>query len=120
MATFAELFCAHYQIPLERFAGALLRRGLHRRAWILLPLLPLLKSQYLVPDYEFIRDIGQLRSLRELPDAIADFRSHPANLRFARRRLYLRMSTRRVSRLVRHIMGAQATDIRSADTQRAG
>ena len=108
MATFSELFCERYRVHPDRFASAVFWRCLHRRAWLVAPLVRAVSAEYFAADYDLIRDIGRLTQPERLADDLADFYSHPRNIGFARRRLKLRLSIRRVTRLVNHIFAAAA------------
>ncbi len=102
MPTFAELFCERYRVAPENFSRAVFWRCLHRRTWLLVPLLRL-DSDYFAPDLDLIRDIGRLTRASGLPEDLADFYSHPRNNGFLHRRLRLRLSVGRVTRLVHQV-----------------
>jgi hypothetical protein len=114
MPTFAEVFCQHYQIAPENYERAMFWRCLHRRACLLVPLLRATSSDYFAPDMDLIRAVGRVTHASRLREELADFHSHPFNLSFARRRLRLRVSTTRTTRLVRRLMRSQADAVHGA------
>lgn len=75
-------------------------RCLHRRALVFVPFIRMVDSDYFSPDYDLIRGVGRITKASELSDELMDFYSHPLNHRFARRRLGLRISVGRLSRIV--------------------
>jgi hypothetical protein len=103
MRTFAELFCQRYHIPPQRYAPAMFRRCLHRRAWLLLPLARLLPGRFFAADYELIHEVGRLTRASGVSDELALYYRQPGNRGFLRRRLRLRISGARVSRLVHRL-----------------
>lgn len=109
MPTLAELYCAHYRVQADRFVSSMFWRCLHRRAWIFVPLLKLLRSDYFEPDRELIRDVGRLTRANGLTEDLADFHTHPLNRGFLRRRLGLRVSVRRLTREVHHLLPGRAS-----------
>ena len=70
------------------------------------PIVRVLKRDYFAADHDLIRDIGRLTRPGALTDDLADFYSHPGNIGFARRRLKLRLSVRRVTKLVHRVFAA--------------
>jgi hypothetical protein len=104
MATFSELFCERHHLPPDRYARAMFWRCLHRRTWIFVPFLRLVDREYFSPDYDLIRAVGRMTTAGELANELPDFYSHPHNQIFARRRLGLRVSVGRLSRVVHELM----------------
>ena len=104
MPTFAELFCERYCVSPDHYARAVFWRCVHRRALVFVPILRLLSPDYFAPDFELIRDAGRLTRASGLHDDLADFYSHPRNVGFVRRRLRLRISIGRLTRLVNTVM----------------
>src|SRR5687767_1294510 len=92
MENFAARFCERYHVRPEDYADAMLRRCLHRRALVLVPLLRLFDREFFQPDYEFIRNVGQLTFARTWGEDAAEFYSHPRNVGFLRRKLRIRVS----------------------------
>ena len=100
MPTFAEVFCQQHRIPPERYVSTMLSRCLHWRARMVAPLLRLWSSEYFAADCELIRGVGRLKTSAELFEELDHFKSHPSNRDFFRRKLKLRISQRRVARIV--------------------
>ncbi len=109
MATFAELYCQQRGIPPERFMRSLFWRCLHRRTWLLVPLLKLCSRDYFSADYDLIRDVGRLTRANGLTEDLADFHTHPRNIGFARHRLRLRLSVRRITKEVHRLLPGRAS-----------
>lgn len=107
MPTFAELFCERHRVRPDDFVHVVFRRCLHRRTWVCVPLLRLLRRDYFAADYELIRDVGRLTHARGLGNDLADYYSHPGNIGFLRRRLKLRLSIGRVTRLVHSVLASE-------------
>ena len=115
MPTFQELFCERYCVHPDKFASAVFWHCLHRRAWLIAPFVRYLTPEFFAADYDLIRDMGRLTRARALADDLADFYSHPNNVGFARRRLKVRLSVRRVTKLVHHVFAAaNAADVPDA------
>jgi hypothetical protein len=104
MKTFAELFCAHYGIEPEHYLRTVFRVTLHRRALLLAPVLGLFAPDHFARDLSFIRCVGELQRPADLLDEIRYFYWHPWNRGFLRRRLRLRVSAARMTKLVRLVM----------------
>ena len=100
MATFSELFCERHHIAPDRYVRAMFWRCLHRRAWVLVPFIRFVDDDYFSPDYDLIRGVGRITKASELAGELADFYSHPKSHTFAHRRLGLRVSVGRLSRVV--------------------
>ena len=104
MPTFAELFCERYGVSPDHYERAVFWRCVQRRALIFVPLVRLFSPDYFAADFELIRDAGRLTKASALHDDLADFYSHPSNVGFARRRLRLRISVGRLTRLVNTVL----------------
>jgi len=100
MKTFAEIYCEQTGLPPAKFGRVLLWRGLYPQARLLKPLLHLLGRDYFAADRDFVYGVGQLRRISDFASEAAEFHSHPANHSLLRRRLRLRVSARRLRRLV--------------------
>jgi hypothetical protein len=114
MPTFAEQFCQHYHVLPENYERAMLWRCLHRRTWMLVPFLRTMTLDYFAPDLDLIRAVGRVTHASRLREELSDFHAHPYNLSFARRRLKLRISTTRTTRLVRRLMRSQPDALHEA------
>lgn len=108
MATFAELYCQQRGIPPDRYLASMFWRCLHRRTWPLVRLIRMVAPDYFTADYDLIRDVGHLTRATGLTEDLADFHSHPYNRSFARRRLRLRVSVRRVTNEVHRLLPGRA------------
>ena len=97
--TFSEKFCAQHQLAPERYEAAVLRLTLHTPARLLQPLLGLFPG-YFSADRGFVRGVGRITRLRDFDPEALDFADDPANRGVLRQRLRLRVSTRRMRRLV--------------------
>ena len=117
MPTFSELFCDRYGVHPDHFADAVFWRCLHRRAWVVAPLLRVIAPGYFAADYDLIRDLGRLTRASGLNDDLADFYSHPRNIGFARRRLKVRLSVRLVTKLVNRVFAAPPTPAVSSSSR---
>ncbi len=101
--TYAQRYCAHYGIPLERFTDHLLKRSLHaplRWGWPVLA--PFLKSHFAI-DRQCVQIIGGFHSKRQLSEELIEFSYHPTNRNFWRRVAGQRISTHRVRRALRSL-----------------
>ena len=113
MLTFAELFCRAHDVEANDYADAMFWRSLHRRALFVAPFVKLFAPDYFQPDYELIRAVATLTSTQALADALSDFNFHPGNHGWKRRRLKLRVSGRRVTRIVlEHLPSGQNSPTR--------
>ena len=97
--TFSEKFCAQRELAPEEFEAAVLRLSLHSPARVLRPLLALLPD-YFSADRDFVRSVGRIRRRADFEAEASDFAHDPANRGVLRQRLRLRVSTRRLRRLV--------------------
>jgi hypothetical protein len=100
MATFAEKFCARHNLPPEKYEETVLKYSLFPAAQWLRPVL-LLKANYFAADREFVRGVGRLTRSSGFDSEAQDFLYHPNNRGFLRRVFKLRVSARRLSRVVR-------------------
>jgi hypothetical protein len=96
----AEVFCAQHGVAPERCQHEIFHRTLYPWARLVAPLLNFLNPKHFVPDYEFVQGTARLRSREKLTDEIAYFGGHPGNEGFLRQVLRLRISVRRMERLV--------------------
>ncbi len=99
LITFAEKFCAQRHLAPEKYEAAVLRLTLHAPARVLRPVLALVPD-YFVADREFVRGVGRIRLLREFEGEAFDYAHDPLNRGWLRRGLRLRVSTRKMRRLV--------------------
>lgn len=104
MHDFAARFCQQYEVRPEAYAEAMLRRCLHRRTRPFVWVLRRIDPEYFQPDFELIRSIGKLTHAHTWQEDAAEYQSHPRNKGFLRRRLRLRVSVQRVTRLVNRLL----------------
>lgn len=100
---FASRYCAKYGVLPKRYEQAVLRRSLHLGARLLYPLLAC-RPSYFAADRELVRAIGGCRTLWDFDTETLDFRNHPDNRGWLRGTLKLRLSVRRLRRLVREVL----------------
>jgi hypothetical protein len=96
MRTFREIYCEQHGLAPAKFERVLVGRCLYLQAravyWVLL----ILPGDYLQPDFDFARGVGDLRSRRGYHTEAAEYRAHPKNRGFFRSVLRLRVSTLRL------------------------
>jgi len=95
-STFRERYCAHWQILSEQFEEHLLAHALYPHARVLRPVLQLLVRGYFLPDREFLRQVGNLRSRRLFHAEAAEFHATEVGGKFLRRWFRLRVSAEKV------------------------
>ncbi len=101
--SFASRYCAKHGLLHSRYEQVVLRRSLHRGAWLLYPLLACQPS-YFASDRELVRAIGHCRTLWDFDTETLDFPNHLDNRGWLRGTLKLRLSVRRLRRLVREVL----------------
>ncbi|HVT74620.1 MAG TPA: hypothetical protein VHD61_15915 [Lacunisphaera sp.] len=101
--TFSELYCARERITPSEVPERLFRATLYPHARPFVGLIRLVRQRHFLADYEFIEDVGYLRSLEDFSLALGCYIEHPDNHGFLRRRLHVRVSARRMLRIVRSI-----------------
>lgn len=101
MQTFAELVCGRWKIPPERYMGAVFWRCLHRRALPVAWMFRWWHDEHFLADYDLISRVGSLTCANDLEAELDDFDMHPWNHGMLRRRLKIRVSVGRLSKLVR-------------------
>ncbi len=106
----AERYCVLHGIPPEDFIPHIRRKVLHPHARFIVPVIVLFKSNYLVPDNDFIDDVGQITHYSEFSASVAEYFYHPANIGILRQRLLVRVSSERMRRLVKQILGMIHSD----------
>ena len=100
--TFRETFCAQYGVPDDLYTVTVLRLTLYPHARWLADLSP---AGFLAADRSFVELVGTLTRWRGFDGQVQDFQSLPANRRFWRRRLRLRVSVHRMRVLFSEVMG---------------
>ena len=99
--TFAELFCEKHGLSAEKYERVLLRRALYPHARLLAPIVAFLWPQHFVSDLDFVRSVARLRRYREFFFESEEFAHHPANRGFWRSAAHIRISSRKLRRIVR-------------------
>ncbi len=102
--TFAELYCEREKISPDEWRAILFRQTLYPHARPVAWLVRRLKPRHFLADYEFVEDVGYLRSLKDLSLALGSFIEHPSNWGMLRRRLRIRISARRMLAIVRTVL----------------
>jgi hypothetical protein len=108
LVTFRERFCQKYKIPDDKYERVAMRHALYPHARLVWWLVTL-DSQFDTADIEFIRCIGRTARLREYENEALDYRQHPRNDGFLRKRLKLRVSVARFRRVVRAVLREEST-----------
>lgn len=98
--TFFELYCSRHEISPDRFESVVLARSLYPHARLVAPFILMLWPRHFAADLDLIRGVGQLRRVRDFSLETLDYSHHPGNQGGLRRALKLRVSTKRLRRLV--------------------
>jgi hypothetical protein len=88
-----------------------LAKALYPHARIIYPLIAWIRSDYRAADLEFISGVGRLTRWQDFPVEVKDYVNHPGNVGFGRRGLRLRVSARRLHRLVKVTFRETRTEI---------
>ncbi len=99
--TFAELYCEKHGLRVEKYERMVLHRALYPHARLLAPLVEFLWPQHFAADLDFVRSVARLKRYREFFFESEEFAHHPANRGFWRLTAHVRISSRRLRRLVR-------------------
>ncbi len=100
MPTVAACYCTLHGLAPEHFAAHCLPRVLYPHARLAFPLLGGIDPDFFAADLELLRAVGELRNLRGFPACCAEYRLTLAHAGLTRRAFRLRLSLRRVYRLV--------------------
>lgn len=101
--TFAELYCEREGLAAAAWPAVLLARTLYPHARPVAGLLRLVNRRHFLADYEFVEDVGHMRSLADFTQAMGSFLEHPDNEGLLRRQLRIRVSARRMLAVVRGV-----------------
>jgi hypothetical protein len=101
---FSEKFCRQYKVSPADYRAALLRRTLYPSARILAPVLRLIDRDHFAADHRYIDSLAHLRRLRDLVHESQEYTRDPANRRFLRGTLRLRVSVGRMQDIVHNVM----------------
>ncbi|MBC8009432.1 MAG: hypothetical protein H7067_04975 [Burkholderiales bacterium] len=102
--TFAELYCESRGLKPQQYMEAVLKETLYPQARLIKRLLPWYASRHFASDVEFVNSVGLLRRFRDFTFESEEFAHHPENSGFWRVTANLRVSTRRMRRLVRRTL----------------
>jgi hypothetical protein len=100
--TFASRYCAIHGIERAAYGNVVLRAALYPHARAIFSFLP---RRSLAVDREFVESVGRLRRAEDFKSKLQDFRDDPNGRTWLRNRLRLRLSSRRLHRLVRATFG---------------
>lgn len=114
--TFAELYCIQKNIVIEEFEALVLRRGLYPHARLMAPLVKVLWPDYFAADLDFVRSVGRLRRFRDYFHESEEFAHHPANSGALRSILNIRVSSRKIRRMVKETLHADLVEGPGADS----
>jgi len=106
--TFAELYCEREGVSPEMWRNLLFRQTLYPHARMFVGMVRLFNPRHFLADYEFVEDVGYLRSLHDFSLALGSYIEHPSNWSLMRRRLRIRISARRMLAVVRTVLASQA------------
>jgi len=101
---FAELFCQKHNLEPDRFVEKVLAQALYPHAHIFYVLLVWLHPDYGAADVDFISGVGRLSRLQDFWVEAEDFGHHPQNFGLLRQRWRIRVSARRLRRLMKKTM----------------
>ncbi len=107
--SFLMVYCRRQGVLPADFPTDMLLKTLYPHARPFFGLLTHLSRDFFRPDYEFIEDVSCMQHARDLGHAVENYVTHPANKTFLRRRLRLRISVRRMLRLVDELLPHELT-----------
>jgi hypothetical protein len=110
MPTFAACYCALHGIAPDRFAGHCLPRVLYAHARLARPWVAAVDPDFFEADLALLRAAGELRGPRDFAACCSEYRLQLARRSFARRRLRIRISLRRLYRLVATLTASPHSD----------
>jgi hypothetical protein len=113
--TFGQLHAEQHGLCPEHVERDLLRRCLYPHARLLRGLVALVAPLHFAADFDLVREVAALTQAGECRLEIRTHRHHPAGGGVLRRRFYLRLSTRRLRRLVQTTFGRDARTRRRAE-----
>jgi hypothetical protein len=113
--TFAELFCEKHGLSAEKYERVVVGRALYPHARLLAPLVAFLWPQHFAADLDFVRSVARLRRYREFFFESEEFAHHPANRGFWRLTAHIRISSRKLRRMVRTTLH-QELDVEGDDS----
>lgn len=99
--TFSELFCEKRGLSAEKYERVVMRHALYLHARLFAPIVEFLWPQHFASDLDFVRSVARLRRYREFSYESEEFAHHPANRGFWRSAAHIRISSRKLRRIVR-------------------
>ena len=99
--TFAEIYCEQNGVPLPMYHAHVFRRVLFPHARLLAGVVRTLHRLHFLADHEFVEAAGHITCIADFSLPLGRFIEHPDNRRKFRRRFLVRVSARRLLRLVR-------------------
>ncbi|HEY1108260.1 MAG TPA: hypothetical protein VGE76_06500 [Opitutaceae bacterium] len=98
--TVSKDFCQRQGIAPEHFEAIAFNRALYPHARLLRGIVAFFQPEFFAIDREMVRAAGATASARDFRLEELEFHSHPENAGLLRRRLLLRISTRRLYQLL--------------------
>lgn len=98
MSTLRQRACQRLACSPDEFDQLAFRTALYPHARWLRPLIIRVNPEAFEPDLTFVRHVGSLARLDDVPPEAREFHQHVENVPFARRVLRLRVSARRLAR----------------------
>ena len=102
--TFKELYCTRHRLKPADFVPVMLERGLYPHIRPFYQFLDRIDRGYFDADKEFLSNVGELFSSRQLRDEADEYTRDRRNRRFLRRVFRLRVSSRRIQSILRREM----------------
>ena len=109
--TFAELYCSQHHLAPGDFNRVVFLRSLYPPARLISRLVEALSHDFFEPDRSLVSAVGALRRARDFSGEISEFVHHPANRRFARRTLRMRISAGRLRLIFKTTLAAAGVDV---------
>ena len=103
--TVADRYCSLHGITTEQYLDHIRGKVLYPHARFLLPFILLWKRDYLAADDDFIRDVGRITHYSEFAHAVMEYFHHSANTGMLREKYSVRVSSERMRRLVKELLG---------------
>ena len=115
-SNFAVQFCQKRNLAPERFVERVLAEALYPHAHVLYVILVRVHPDFGAADLDFINGVGRLSRLDDFWVEAEDFGHHPQNFGLLRQRLRIRVSARRLRRLMKKTMDVTATEVAWSST----
>jgi hypothetical protein len=101
--TFADLYCEQRGLARPMYHADVFRRTLFPHARLTGGLVRVFHRLHFLPDHEFVEDVGHITCVADFAFPLGSFIEHPANRGTLRRVFRLRVSARRMLKLVRTV-----------------